>query len=139
MVFVPPHTNTVVFIDNYHANYGGPGYNYTTGKQSTTSWLYPGTSISVFGTEYNFSTNSIRPLKPISDTFFSAGMIFPNGTLVNVAGAEAGVSGVAESLKRFALTLRGPVLWEYVLGTGLSRSPDCRFIAGTPLLRQWYV
>ena len=100
MVFVPPHTDTVVFIDNYHANYGGPGYNYLTGKHSTTSYVYPDTSISVFGTEYNISTNTLRPLKPLSDTFCSAGAFFPNGTLVNVAGAEAGTTGVAEGFDK---------------------------------------
>ena len=90
MVFLPPYTATAVFIDNYHANYGGPGYNVGTGKPSTTSYVYPGTSISVFGTEYNLTSNTIRPLKPLSNTFCSAGAFFPDGTLLNLAGAEPG-------------------------------------------------
>lgn len=80
-IYSPPYTNTVVFIDNYHENYGGPGYNLATGAHSTTSYLYSGTSISVFGTEYNLATNTIRPVKPLSNTFCSAGAFFPNGKL----------------------------------------------------------
>ena len=90
MVFIPPYTDTVVFIDNYHENRGGPGYDIAKGKHSATPYLYAGTKLSVFGTEYNLTSNTIRPLQPKSNTFCSAGAFFPNGTLLNLAGAEAG-------------------------------------------------
>ena len=95
MIFVPPNTTTAVFIDNYHVNYGGPGVNLDNGAPSPNSYLYDGTDISVFGTEYNLATNGLRPLRPLSNTFCSAGSFFPDGTLANVAGAEPGPSGVA--------------------------------------------
>lgn len=79
MMFVPPFTNTVVIIDNYHENFGGPGYNIFTGAQSNISFLYPGTNISVFGSEFDLATNDIRQLQPLSNTFCSAGSFFPNG------------------------------------------------------------
>ena len=94
-MFVPPNTTTAVFVDNYHVNYGGPGVNLDTGAPSPNSFLYDGTDISVFGTEYNLATNGLRPLRPLSNTFCSAGSFFPDGTLANVAGAEPGPSGVA--------------------------------------------
>ena len=90
MVFLPPYTATAVFIDNYHENRGGPGYNVQTGAHSSTSYVYPGTSVSVFGTEYNLTSNTLRLLRPLSNTFCSAGAFFPDGTLINLAGAEPG-------------------------------------------------
>jgi len=99
MMFIPPFTNTAVIIDNYHANFGGPGYDIFTGAQSNVSFLYPGTNISVFGTEYDLATNTIRELHPVSNTFCSAGSFFPNGTLLNLAGAESSV-GVAEGFNK---------------------------------------
>ncbi|CAG8982159.1 hypothetical protein HYALB_00003251 [Hymenoscyphus albidus] len=107
MVFVPPHTNTVVFIDNYHENYGGPGYNLATGAHSTTSYLYPGTSISVFGTEFDLTTNSIRPVKPLSNTFCSAGAFFPNGTMLNMSGAEQ-ARGITQGFDKLRTFNPGP-------------------------------
>ena len=98
MAFLPPNTTTAVFIDNYHVNYGGPGVNLDTGAPSSTPYLYDGTDISVFGTEYDLTTNTLRPLRPLSNTFCSAGSFFADGTLANVAGAEPGPAGVAGKL-----------------------------------------
>lgn len=94
-MFLPPNTTAAVFIDNYHVNFGGPGFDLETGSPSPTSYLYDGTDISVFGTEYNLVTNALRPLRPLSNTFCSAGSFFADGTLANVAGAEPITKGVA--------------------------------------------
>ena len=96
-MFVPPNTTdaVAVFIDNYHVNFGGPGYHLDTGSPSSTSYQYDGTDTSVFGTEYNRVTNALRPLRPLSNTFCSAGSFFADGTLANVAGAEPAARGVA--------------------------------------------
>lgn len=84
MVFIPPNTSTAVFIDNYHPNFGGAGVNLKTGAPSTTSYVYDdGSGLSVFGTEYNLQTNGLRKLRPLSDTFCSAGSFFADGTLLN--------------------------------------------------------
>ncbi|KAL3422345.1 WSC domain-containing protein [Phlyctema vagabunda] len=107
MVFIPPYTDTAVFIDNYHENYGGPGYDIKTGKHSTTPYLYVGTKTSVFGTEYNLTSNTIRPVKPLSNTFCSAGAFFPNGTLLNMAGAED-ARGIAEGFDKLRTYNPGP-------------------------------
>jgi hypothetical protein len=107
MVFVPPYTDTAVFIDNYHANFGGPGYDITTGVHSKTPYVYDGTNEPVFGTEYNLTSNTIRPLQPKSNTFCSAGAFFPNGTLVNLSGAEAGTN-VAEGFDKIRTYDAGP-------------------------------
>lgn len=60
MVFVPPYTSTAVFIDNYHANYGGPGFDpfqtIQAAVHSTEAYVYDGTDIAVFGTEYNLTS-----------------------------------------------------------------------------------
>ncbi|CAG8960743.1 hypothetical protein HYFRA_00002279 [Hymenoscyphus fraxineus] len=93
MVFLPPRTNTVVFLDNYHANYG-LGVNLTTGAHSPNAWKYEGSEISVFGSEYNLANNTVRALRPKSNTFCSAGAFFPNGTMLNLSGAEADLEGV---------------------------------------------
>ena len=109
MVFLPPNTTTAVFIDNYHANYGGPGVNLTTGAPSPTSYIYEdGSGLSVFGTEYNLETNELRPLRPQSNTFCSAGAFYPDGTLLNVAGAEPGPAGVAEGFNKIRTYAPGP-------------------------------
>jgi len=108
MVFIPPNTTTVVFIDNYHANYGGPGVNLHNGAPSATSYLYPGTSISVFGAEYDLRFNSLRPLEPKSNTFCSAGAFYPDGTLVNIAGAEPDAAGIADGFNKFRTYAGGP-------------------------------
>ena len=108
MVFVPPNTTTAVFIDNYHENYGGPGVNLQDGTPSKTSLVYPGTSISVFGTEYDLQSNNLRFLKPLSNTFCSAGSFYPEGTLANVAGAEPGPTGVAEGFNKIRTYAPGP-------------------------------
>jgi hypothetical protein len=67
MVFIPTYTNTAVFIgiDNYHVNYGGPGYDLVTATHSKTSYMYASTTTSVFGIEYNLISNTIHPVKPI--------------------------------------------------------------------------
>ena len=110
MVFLPPNaTNRAVFIDNYHVNYGGPGVNLQTGAPSTTSYTYDdGSGVSVFGTEYNLATNALRKLRPASDTFCSAGGFFPDGTLLNVAGAEPGPASVAEGFDKLRTYAPGP-------------------------------
>jgi hypothetical protein len=90
-------------------NYGGPGVNLETGAHSTTSYVYDdGSGISVFGTEYNLTTNTLRKLKPLSNTFCSAGSFFPNGTLLNLSGAEAGPTGVAEGFDKLRTYPPGP-------------------------------
>ena len=109
MVFVPPYTNTVVFLDNYHPNYGGPGYDIETGTPSKTSYVYDDEpQISVFGTELDLVTYHLRTLRPKSDTFCSAGSFYGDGTLLNVAGAEAGPSGVAEGFDKVRTYKPGP-------------------------------
>lgn len=110
MVFVPPNTTTVVFVDNYHLNFGGPGYNLNTGTPSPTSYVYEGTDESVFGIEYDLSLNTLRQVRPLSDTFCSAGAFYRDGTLVNLAGAEASVDGthVAEGFNKIRTYSPGP-------------------------------
>ena len=109
MVFLPPNTSTAVFIDNYHVNYGQSGVNLQTGAPSSTSYVYnDGSGISVFGTEYNLNTNALRPLRPLSNTFCSAGSFFADGTLANVAGAEAGPAGIAEGFNKIRTYAPGP-------------------------------
>ena len=108
MVFLPPKTTTAVFIDNYHENFGGPGFDINTGRPSTQSYRYDdGSGISVFGTEYDLLTNGLRPLKPLSNTFCSAGSFFADGTLANVAGAEA-ANGVAQGFNKIRTYAPGP-------------------------------
>ncbi|GAB7357642.1 hypothetical protein MBLNU459_g0139t1 [Dothideomycetes sp. NU459] len=111
MVFVPPYTDTVVFLDNYHANYGGPGVNLTTGAHSPDPYLQDdGSGMYVFGVEYSWRTNDLRKLTPKSNTFCAAGAFFPDGTMINVAGAEIYGDGAAvgsledgrQSLRRYA-------------------------------------
>lgn len=106
MVFTPPKSQTVVFIDNYHENFG-LGADLVTGEHSKTSWKYDGTDISVFGSEYDLATNTIRALRPESNTFCSAGSFFPNGTLLNLSGAEVG-GGVAEGFDKLRTFTPGP-------------------------------
>ena len=109
MVFLPPNTSTAVFIDNYHVNFGQSGVNLQTGAPSSTSYVYnDGSGLSVFGTEYNLNTNALRPLRPLSNTFCSAGSFFADGTLANVAGAEAGPTGVAEGFNKIRTYAPGP-------------------------------
>ncbi|CAG8981177.1 hypothetical protein HYALB_00013188 [Hymenoscyphus albidus] len=93
MIFVPPRTNTVVFLDNYHANYG-LGADLKTGAHSPNAWKYEGSEMAVFGSEYNLANNTVRALRPKSNTFCSAGAFFPNGTMLNLSGAEADWEGV---------------------------------------------
>lgn len=109
MVFVPPNTTTVVFIDNYHANYGGPGVNLTTGAPSSMPYVYhDGSGLSIFGTEYDLLSNDLRSLRPLSNTFCSAGSFFADGTLLSVAGAETGPTGVAEGFNKIRTYAPGP-------------------------------
>ena len=110
MVFIPPNTTTAVFIDNYHLNYGGPGVNLQNGDPSSTSYLYEGTDESVFGTEYDLETNVLRPVRPLSNTFCSAGTFYKDGTLINLAGAEAGLAGtnVDEGFNKIRTYAPGP-------------------------------
>ena len=108
MVFVPPNTTTAVFLDNYHLNYGGPGVNLQNGAHSATSYVYPGTDESVFGTEYDLETNTLRPVRPLSNTFCSAGTFYKDGTLVNLAGADNGTVDVAEGFNKIRTYAPGP-------------------------------
>ncbi|KAF4549367.1 Glyoxal oxidase-like protein [Elsinoe fawcettii] len=88
MAFLPPYTDTVVFLDNYHRNFGGPGVDLKTGKHSTEPYMEADGKTFVFGVEYSWKTNGLRKLHPISNTFCSSGAFFPDGTLVNPSGAE---------------------------------------------------
>ena len=47
-----------------------------------------GSGLFVFGVEYEWRTNNLRKLSPKSNTFCAAGAFLPDGTMVNVAGAE---------------------------------------------------
>ena len=109
MVFIPPNTTTAIFLDNYHLNFGGPGVDLQTGAHSRTSYLYPGTAESVFGTEFDLQTKALRPLRPLSNTFCSAGAFYKDGTLVNLAGAEAQAgAGVQEGFNKLRTYAPGP-------------------------------
>ncbi|KAF2146187.1 copper radical oxidase [Aplosporella prunicola CBS 121167] len=88
LLFLPPYTDKAVFLDNYHANYGGPGVDLATGAHSTEPYNYDGTNTAVFATEYDLKTNTLRKLHPQTNTFCSAGAFLPDGTMVNFAGAE---------------------------------------------------
>ncbi|KAF9638058.1 putative glyoxal oxidase protein [Lasiodiplodia theobromae] len=106
MLFIPPYTGTAVFLDNYHPNFGGPGINLTTGAHSPDAYVYDGTDMAVFATEYDLNTNTLRKLHPKSNTFCSAGAFFPDGTMVNFAGAEpdakAGVGDGFDAIRTYA-------------------------------------
>ena len=109
MVFIPPNTTTAIFLDNYHPNYGSLGVNLQTGAHAPTPYLYPGTSESVFGAEFDLQTHKLRPLRPLSNTFCSAGAFYKDGTMVNVAGAEAqGAAGVEEGFNKLRTYKPGP-------------------------------
>ncbi|PNS15499.1 Nuclear cap-binding protein subunit 1 [Sphaceloma murrayae] len=88
MAFLPPYTDTVVFLDNYHRNFGGPGVDLQTGAHSQEPYLEADGKTFVFGVEYSWKTNALRKLNPVSNTFCSSGAFFPDGTLVNPSGAE---------------------------------------------------
>ncbi|KAH9844529.1 Carbohydrate-binding module family 18 protein [Teratosphaeria destructans] len=89
MAFLPPFTDTIVFLDNYHENYGGAGVDLATGAHSKDAFMQDdGSSLYAFGVEYSWRTNTLRKLHPKSNTFCAAGAFFPDGTMVNVAGAE---------------------------------------------------
>ncbi|KAL8792897.1 MAG: hypothetical protein Q9195_004540, partial [Heterodermia aff. obscurata] len=108
MVFIPPNTTTAVFLDNYHLNYGGPGVNLQNGDHSATSYVYPGTDESVFGTEYDLETNTLKPVRPLSNTFCSAGAFYKDGTVVNLAGADDAAVDVAEGFNKIRTYAPGP-------------------------------
>ena len=108
MVFIAPNTTSAVFLDNYHVNYGGPGVNLQDGAPSPTSYVYEGTDESVFGTVYNLETNQLRAVHPMSNTFCSAGSFYKDGTLVNLAGAEADPAGVDEGFNKIRTYSPGP-------------------------------
>lgn len=62
--------------------------------------------MAVFATEYDLNTNTLRKLHPKSNTFCSAGAFFPDGTMVNFAGAEpdakAGVGDGFDAIRTYA-------------------------------------
>ena len=57
-----------------------------------------GSGLFAFGVEYSWRTNGLRKLTPKSNTFCAAGAFLPDGTMVNVAGAEL-YSGDADTSK----------------------------------------
>ncbi|KAH7026906.1 glyoxal oxidase N-terminus-domain-containing protein [Macrophomina phaseolina] len=61
--------------------------------------------MAVFATEYDLKTNALRKLHPKSNTFCSAGAFFPDGTMVNFAGAEpdakAGVGDGFDAIRTY--------------------------------------
>ena len=131
MVFLPPNTSTAVFLDNYHPNYGGPGVNLITGAPSAISYVYDGSSESVFGAEYDLQTNALRKLRPQSNTFCSAGSFYRDGTLVNIAGAEPDASaGVGDGFDRYRTYAPGPC--------ELGCTQDWNEQARTLQSRRWY-
>lgn len=74
---------------SYHRNYGGPGVDLRTGAHSPHPFMQDDDSgLFVFGVEYEWRTNNLRKLSPKSNTFCAAGAFMPDGTMVNVAGAE---------------------------------------------------
>ncbi|KAM0187200.1 hypothetical protein ACHAPI_011341 [Fusarium lateritium] len=87
MLFVPPFTDNVVFVDNYHPNYGGPGVDLKSGKHSASPYK-TNEGYWVMATEYNWKTNNLRKLSPKSNTFCSAGSFLADGTMLNLAGSE---------------------------------------------------
>ncbi|KAF5686180.1 glyoxal oxidase [Fusarium denticulatum] len=87
MLFVPPFTDNVVFLDNYHPNYGGPGVDLKTGRHSEDAYKTDD-GYWVMATEYNWKTNKLRKLSPKSNTFCSAGSFLADGTMLNLAGSE---------------------------------------------------
>ena len=50
----------------------------------------------------------MRRLRPLSNTFCSAGSFFADGTLANVAGAEAGLASVAQGFNKIRTYAPGP-------------------------------
>lgn len=108
MVFIAPNTTSAVFLDNYHVNYGGPGVNLITGAHSPTSYVYKGTHESVFGTVYDLETNKLRAVHPMSNTFCSAGAFYKDGTMVNLAGAEAAPDDVDQGFDKIRTFAPGP-------------------------------
>ncbi|KAK8193475.1 glyoxal oxidase N-terminus-domain-containing protein [Phyllosticta capitalensis] len=106
MVFLQPFTDNAIFLDNYHPNYGGPGVNLQTGAHAKEEYVYDGTKTSVLSTEFNWRTAALRKLRPKSNTFCSAGAFFPDGTLMNLAGAEPnakdGIGDGFDAIRRFA-------------------------------------
>ncbi|KAB8339041.1 hypothetical protein FH972_021977 [Carpinus fangiana] len=108
MVFLPPNSTKAVFIDNYHPNLGGPGYNLQTNTFGQP-WVYDGTNTAVFGAEFDWQTYSLRALRPQTNTFCSAGAFWPNGTMVNMAGAEPdGNAGVNDGFQQVRTYAPGP-------------------------------
>ncbi|KAL1640478.1 hypothetical protein SLS58_006978 [Diplodia intermedia] len=134
MLFIPPFTETAVFLDNYHPNFGGPGTNLTTGAHSPDAYLYDGTKTAVFATEYDLNTNALRKLHPKSNTFCSAGAFFPDGTMVNLAGAEPdAAAGVGDGFDAIRTYAPGPC-------TGDDGACAMDFATGAAKLqaRRWY-
>ena len=74
---------------SYHANFGGPGVDLETGAHSNKPYMQDdGSGLYAFSVEYSWRTNALRKLTPKSNTFCAAGAFFPDGTMLNVAGAE---------------------------------------------------
>ncbi|RIB23884.1 Copper radical oxidase [Gigaspora rosea] len=55
-----------------------------------------------YSVEFDLATSEIRPLTTLSNTFCSAGSYLPNGTVVNLAGAEA-KQGVVQGFNQIRL------------------------------------
>lgn len=83
MLFLAPNTSKVIFIDNYHQNRGQKGVDLNTGAHAPEDYVYPSTTEAVFSTEFDTSPPyGLRPLRPIDNTFCSAGAFFPNCILL---------------------------------------------------------
>lgn len=108
MLFLPPYTETAVFLDNFHENRGGPGVNLQTGAHGAP-YVQDGTNKPVFATEFNWKTNGLRKLNPMSNTFCSAGAFRADGTMVNFAGAEPDAAqGVGDGFDAIRTYPAGP-------------------------------
>lgn len=83
--------------------------NLETGAHSPDPYNYDGTNTAVFATEYCLRTNTLRKLHPQTNTFCSAGSFFPDGTLVNFAGAEPdAAAGVGDGFNAIRTYPSGP-------------------------------
>ncbi|CAG8743619.1 17394_t:CDS:2, partial [Dentiscutata erythropus] len=78
-----------------------------------------------YSVEYDLDTNEIRPLTTLSNTFCSAGSYLSNGTVINLAGADAteGITQGFNQIRMFNSCNNGTCDWKN---------------AGTLLTKRWY-
>ncbi|OMP82062.1 hypothetical protein BK809_0006372 [Diplodia seriata] len=130
----PSSSNPTDEAHSYHPNFGGPGTNLTTGAHSPDAYNYDGTNTAVFATEYDLNTNALRKLHPKSNTFCSAGAFFPDGTMVNFAGAEPdAAAGVGDGFDAIRTYAPGPCT-----GDGAACAMDFATGAAKLQARRWY-